>query len=59
MDDVIDDELKVDIFLGLVVDLIVALPPPTLPPTNASIGEVSRAVNINRRRLVVVLLIIN
>jgi len=59
MDDVIDDdELKVDIFLGLVVDLILALPPPTLPPTNESIEKGPRAVSINRR-LVVVLLIIN
>jgi len=59
MDDVIDDdELKVDIFLGLVVDLIVALPPPTLPPINASIEEIPKAANMSRR-LVVVLLIIN
>ena len=58
MDDVIDDvELKVGgIFLPLVVDLIIALPP-TLPPTNASKEEVLRAVSISRR--LVDILIIN
>ena len=58
MDDVIDDDLKVvGIFLRLVVDLIIALPP-TLPPTNALVVEEVPRTTMNRR-FVVVLLIFN